>query len=163
MRDGTGQQVKIVLLSFWSVNRWVSQYPTLKGCFTDRAGIVNNLIYFPSTRQVDSSSWIFVLIENYIGTLSLTDDWWLITDHWLLYEIFWIFQWNVLDFPVKCYGFLFFFLISWQKVWISQWFFLGFLTIHRITHYPITASYCGGHGTWAAKGREVKQARRAPN
>ena len=40
----------------------------------ERAGIVNNLIYFPSTRQVDSSSWIFVLIENYIGTLSLTDD-----------------------------------------------------------------------------------------
>ena len=26
MQDGTGQ-VKIVLLSFWSVNRWVSQFP----------------------------------------------------------------------------------------------------------------------------------------
>ena len=25
-RCGTGQQVKIVLLSFWSVNRWVSQF-----------------------------------------------------------------------------------------------------------------------------------------
>ena len=117
-RCGTGQQVKIVLLSFWSVNRWVSQYPTLKGCFTDRAGIVNNLIYFPSTRQVDSSSWIFVLIENYIGTLSLTDiviDWLLMTDNWSLItlvkffgflgdffgffsEMFWISRWNVMDF-----------------------------------------------------------------